>query len=528
MSKPEPGWERHPGNPDAFTRPLMGTELWFDQSMRLKDGMGQLAIGVQFTTMMHERDVEARLKEAVVRLRFECPLVAATMEHGLHHPEFGSWVYTALPHVAAARAWADATVHCLPDPISPESFVQSTIKKHDIPYILPDGSEQYLRVYLTHPDSTLNAYFLCLHSSHAIIDGRPGLNALSLLLEWMTTTTPDLPGVDELAWGTEHKNLPPGPITATGGPREDWNTKGTELIERFLAASADQARSHGVACKTDPRAMASASSPGKTHRLLLKFTADESAKIARTLKALGFTFSELLDAACILSAFEQNPVPADEAETAFMNRDIVVSLTDRLRLPPSADARKHLVSCLAFMPSRTAYAPLAALPRGRARILAAMRQVKAQYAALLANPCFPHLLAALAPRIAPTRAGGAAMAPGAGESTSAAARTHALTVTNVGRVENYVAPVWPPHPHPHSDGGRAHGGTEAGAGAGAGAVIRVDDVHLAVRWCNPTVHAWSIQGRLAVLLQAADGWDEDVLRDFMRMIAEQIALVMAE
>ncbi len=31
--------------------------------------MGQLAIGIQFTTAMYERDLEARLKEAVVRLR---------------------------------------------------------------------------------------------------------------------------------------------------------------------------------------------------------------------------------------------------------------------------------------------------------------------------------------------------------------------------------------------------------------------------------------------------------------------------
>ena len=31
--------------------------------------MGQLAIGVQFTTAIHEHDLEERLKEAVVRLR---------------------------------------------------------------------------------------------------------------------------------------------------------------------------------------------------------------------------------------------------------------------------------------------------------------------------------------------------------------------------------------------------------------------------------------------------------------------------
>ncbi len=170
--------------------------------------------------------------------RFECPLVAATIQRGLHHPEFGSWVYIPLAKAEEAHDWADKTVYYLPDPIDPDSFLQSTIEKHDIPYILPDGSEQYLRVYLTRPNSMVNAYLLTLHASHSVIDARPGLNTLSLLLEWMTT--PGLADIDELAWGTEHKNLPPGPITITGGPREDWNTNGTTLVERFLAASGDE------------------------------------------------------------------------------------------------------------------------------------------------------------------------------------------------------------------------------------------------------------------------------------------------
>ena len=146
-------------------------------------------------------------------------------------------MYAPLADAKASCKWANKTVYYIPTPIGSDSFLQSTIEKYKIPYMLADGSAQYLRVYLTRPDSNLNTYFLALHSSHAIIDGRPGLHALSLLLEWMTT--PGLPSVDELAWGTEHKNLPPGPITATGGPREDWNTKRAALVERFLSSAAD-------------------------------------------------------------------------------------------------------------------------------------------------------------------------------------------------------------------------------------------------------------------------------------------------
>ena len=148
--------------------------------------------------------------------RFECPLVAATIQRGLHHPEFGSWVYAPLANVDAARDWVDKTVYYVTDPSDPESFLQSTVEKHNIPYVLADGSEQFVRVYLSRPDCTLNTYLLSLHTSHSVLDAKPGLNALSLLLEYITT--PGLPGIDELAWGTEHKNLPPGPITVTGGP----------------------------------------------------------------------------------------------------------------------------------------------------------------------------------------------------------------------------------------------------------------------------------------------------------------------
>ena len=61
----------------------------------------------------------------------------------------------------------------------------------------------------------------------------------------------------------------------------------------------------------------------KTQRVLVKFAVEESARIARALKTLGFTFSELIDAACVLAAFEQNPVPADKVDPAYMNTDLM-------------------------------------------------------------------------------------------------------------------------------------------------------------------------------------------------------------
>ena len=140
-----------------------------------------------------------------------------------------------------------------------------------------------------------------------------------------------------------------------------------------------------------------------------------------------------------------------------------------------------------------------------------MRQVKGQYDAWLTEPCLAHLIAALAPQIAPTKAA---------ERPAPGVRAFAPTMTNVGRVENYVAPVWP------------RDGTEKGEKGEV--VIRVSEMHIACRmgsvWFTPcvfvflcvfvggyaerltwfrfcgvlrTIHAWSMQGRLSVLLQVS-------------------------
>ncbi|KAM5545231.1 hypothetical protein V8D89_001342 [Ganoderma adspersum] len=503
MSKPEPSWEQRPDAANAYTRPLIGSELWYDQSMRLQDGLSQFAIGIQFTTTIHERDIEARVKEAVIRLRyvqgtFECPLVAATIERGTHHPEFGSWVYAPLASAAAAGAWADQVVHYLPAPADPASFLHATVETTTLPYVLADGSEQFLRVYLTRPSPAHNAYCLSLHSLHSIADAKPALNALGLLLEWMATAPRDSEKVEDLAWGTEAKNLPPGPVTVTGGPRADWGTNGMALIQKFQTVFADQTPSHGLACDASGDA-------GMARRFLVKFTVQESAKIVQALKTLGFTFSELLDAACLLVAFEQNPAPANKLEAAHVKGASLITLTDRL--PPSIDRRRHLVSCLVFAAYRLDCAPLSPLA-GKARLLAALRQAKDHYDGWLANPCLPHFIAELCPHIAPTKETVAAMSPPPGG-------PHVPMMTNVGRIEDYVAPVWP-----------------SGEGKGEEAVIRVEDMHLACRmgsvWVQPTLHSWSIQGRLSVLLEAAGVWDKDVLQEYMNEIVRQICLVTTE
>ncbi len=131
-----------------------------------------------------------------------------------------------------------------------------------------------------------------------------------------------------------------------------------------------------------------------------------------------------------------------------------VSITDRL--PSAIDRRKHIVSCLVNTPLTIHYAPLAKLS-GKARLIAALKQAKDQYDAWLANPCLPHMSAELA-RIAPPRELAPSLSP------------YAPSMTNLGRVENYVATVWP-----------------RDVRSGEIPVFRVDQMHIGLRmaWVRP-------------------------------------------
>ncbi|PIL30306.1 hypothetical protein GSI_07490 [Ganoderma sinense ZZ0214-1] len=162
------------------------------------------------------------------------------------------------------------------------SCLEPTVENHNIPYTLADNPEQYLRVYLTGPNSTL---------------------------KWMMMT-PSLPTVDDLPWGTEQKNPP---VTVTGGPLEDWSTKGTALIER--KSERYRCTHSGLPCDTS---RASRGGPLKTHRLLVKLTVNESGIIVRALRTLGFSFPALLDAAPPFAVLEQNPVPAYKVPFAYV------------------------------------------------------------------------------------------------------------------------------------------------------------------------------------------------------------------
>ena len=75
------------------------------------------------------------------------------------------------------------------------------------------------------------------HGTQSLLDAKPNLKAFELLRKWVLE--PSLAPLEELEWGTEWTKLPAGPITASGGPREEWAEKGIPLLQHIGAAMAN-------------------------------------------------------------------------------------------------------------------------------------------------------------------------------------------------------------------------------------------------------------------------------------------------
>jgi hypothetical protein len=108
------------------------------------------------------------------------------------------------------------------------AFVEDTSRSR-LPYRPQNASPIWFRCYLLLGND--NKYGLYFHGPHAIMDGGPTLNAFALMLQWMTNDATE--PAENLPWGTEWHNLPLGPVSATGGPREDWDIAGIELLKQL-------------------------------------------------------------------------------------------------------------------------------------------------------------------------------------------------------------------------------------------------------------------------------------------------------
>ncbi|KAF9234535.1 hypothetical protein BU15DRAFT_65596 [Melanogaster broomeanus] len=345
-----PAPEHHLWLPDTnanlptYTRPLVGSELFTYKFSKLAAGGYDVSMGVKFHSTLAKSDLQTRTRGAFERLRFHCPLIAASID------DKAAWVYTPVQDDSDREAWLQGAFVFEdrgPD-LDFEDFI-SSLTQLRLPYEV-DGRSLFFRCYLV-AGSEPN-YALVFHGSHAIMDAWPTLNR-------------------SLFWGTEWNNLPPDPVTATGGPCATWDTDGAKLYEAIAANRSRQAP------------------PGKPIRIIHRFTESESQAIVAVTKANECTVSHLLEAAhCLALAACNPPDPAGEAD---FGAEMTIASPEQNAL------------CIGFRPSAVRIGMTDILKNNSKvqQMQLTMQALKEQYKQYLDNPCIYHLLVAQKPFTTP-------------------------------------------------------------------------------------------------------------------------------
>ncbi|KAG1734128.1 hypothetical protein EDB19DRAFT_1911232 [Suillus lakei] len=318
------------------------------------------------------------------------------------------------------------------------------------------------------------------------MDGGPTLNAFALMFRWMTNDATE--PVENLPWGTEWHNLPLGPVSATGGPREDWDIAGVELLKQLTGFEA---------VRTIPLASRplwiSQSRVGKTCRLERVLDSTLTHRLVNKTRIVGCTMSHLFEAAYCMVLLARNQLPPSVWNAYhFSGNSSAVSLIPHLRLP--YDTKTHFISSRTHIPIQISMADISSIVSPRRQLLQIAQAIQ-RCARFATHPCMPHVQAARAyqPDALSER-------PDVESS-----------VNNVGPIERRLSLSWK-------------------GGHGAEPVFELESVLFSVRLTSlaPIIHLWTMKGSLHVQIQANDAWPEADLQDLLNDICSRACLVLED
>ncbi|EMD35345.1 hypothetical protein CERSUDRAFT_116144 [Gelatoporia subvermispora B] len=488
----EPQWERRQWGPpadDVLTRPLLGSELLVDQLSVLYDGLAECCMGFSFTTTLSPAELFRRVSDAIGRLRFLCPVIAASIEEGIHDAQLRSWVYWPVKDEDDLREWLKQSVVMLEEPVDPDSFIQK-MNQVRLPYVLSNGRRQPFRCYIFRPGDAPNSFAIHFHGSHAFMDARPTWHAFSLLFQWIANQ--DLVDIMSLPWGTEIEHLPVGPIAATGGIRPDWDVGGQSLLGKISQLLMNTTPSHGIARQQDAVTIR-----GKPIRARTTLSASQTTRLLTNLKSVGLSLTQLLDAATALAVFALNP-PEEDATDAHITYPVTMISLERA-FAPSVNAKSHFISSMVLLPFNLNWIDVSDIEDERSRVHVAMRKFKQQYDDYLASPHLPQVTSAQM-NLAPPR------------QAHPIERQDSISPTNIGMVDQFVPAQW-------FDGSDDLGKSEP--------LLSLYEMSFGHRSYTGQlmVHGWTMQSRFMIQIQASDVWDKAQVEKLLGEIVERVMLL---
>ncbi|KAG1831986.1 hypothetical protein DFJ58DRAFT_242119 [Suillus subalutaceus] len=482
---PEPTWMRISGRKTPFyTRPLLGSELFDDRTSVLFDGMTDACVGFIFQSLYAADEVKQRARNAFARLRFSCPIIATNIVGDVSGPIPRSWVYAPVQSLSELTCWMNDAFCAVQQDLNVTAFVED-ISQRRLPYRPKNASPLWFRCYLLLGDN--NKHGLYFHGPHAVMDGGPTLNAFALMLQWMTNDATE--PAENLPWGTEWHNLPLGPVSATGGPREDWDIAGIELLKQLPDSGAVRT----IPLASHPFRI-SQSAVGKTCRLERVLDPTLTRRLVNKTRIVGCSMSHLFEAAYCMVLLARNQLPPSIWHAYhFEGNSSAISLIPHLKLP--YDTKTHFISSRAHILVQISMAEISPILEPRRQLLQIAKAIEQRYTRFATHPCMPHVQAARAYQ------------PDALSERS----DIESSVNNVGSIERRLPLSWK----------GAHG---------AEPVIELESVLFSVRLTSlaPIIHIWSMKGSLHVQVQANDAWPKADLQDLLDAICSRACLVLED
>ncbi|TFY51418.1 hypothetical protein EVG20_g11008, partial [Dentipellis fragilis] len=373
----------------------------------------------------------------------------------------------------------------------PELDVEAFISERNqtrADWTLSDGSQQIMRCYLLIGADERHAVFF--HGSHTLMDACPTLRAFGNLLCCMChDSNKDLA---DLPWGTEWTNLPVGPVSATGGPRDDWETSGIEMIQKVVQAHQPETPTRGLVPQR--QTVMKSSKPVHVHSIL---SDDVSAELLRAVKnhGHGLTISHIFEAAQALAILKLHPVPEEDLVTSHITWPGAIYTLDGWMVPPY-NSEMRFVSSLGLFPIIVQCKEILWQAQREERIVSLAKIIESQWKEYLVRPHFPHLLAViiqLNPPLVPT----------------ISSNPYSTTYTNLGIIDKVLPKIW------------------AVDETGSDTIV-IQDMSFGHWLTTPTVlmHIWTMESKIHVQVEANDMWDEDYLQSYLDEIVHQAENVL--
>ncbi|CAE6409961.1 unnamed protein product [Rhizoctonia solani] len=465
-------WQKRtdPNGVVTYTRPMVAGESTLDQVHQLMNGHDHFAFGATFQTNLTLDTIEGRLLDALVRLRYYSPIIAARPQAGIHDHELRSWVYAPLSDSKAAAAWArDSLFIKTPtgELFDPEQHLRHIVNQPLLP-------SEIFKLYLIGPYQD-GQFTLITYKSHALAEGQSVIDLLATLLDWIVSPVAEV----DFMWGQEWQNLIPGAVVVLGGEKQGWEEETPGILAEDAHKFMFKKPAHAL--RPQRESINKLGDIVRVHRQL-----DEAAtlRLVKAAKSESISVTHLFEAANAIATYTMEPLSPEELAGSHIRYFPSIVSTRHLRQPPynKRESIDNLNTEFTQILPATLHLDK---PTVRERVLAVAREIKENYRTFMSSPHHPLLLAAKS-KLYPFRG-----PPGVD------INAHTGEVLGLGVLDNKLPLSW-----------RSPDGQDT---------IRISDVHLGLRQCTkrPMIHVWTLEGKLRLQIQASDVWDESYLARFL-------------